>query len=140
MNISINSIDELPSVIKVILSLLKSHHIVAFYGSMGVGKTTLINALCKALGVTETITSPTFSIVNQYETNDNHIIYHFDFYRINKIEEAFDFGYEDYFYSENYCFIEWPEKIESLLPMNTLKVYMTEQEDGSRIIDIPDPT
>ncbi|MGC9151818.1 MAG: tRNA (adenosine(37)-N6)-threonylcarbamoyltransferase complex ATPase subunit type 1 TsaE [Microbacter sp.] len=138
MNRSIASMDELPSVAAQILSMLKSHKIVAFYGSMGVGKTTLINALCQTLGVTDTINSPTFSIVNQYDAENGEPIYHFDFYRINKIEEAFDFGYEDYFFSGNYCFIEWPEKIESLLPSDTLKVFMTEMEDGTRMIEIPD--
>lgn len=138
MNISISTISDLPAASSQILSFLKNHKIVAFYGSMGVGKTTLINALCKTLGVDDIINSPTFSIVNQYDTNDGMTIYHFDFYRINKIEEAFDFGYEDYFYSGNYCFIEWPEKIEALLPADALKIYMTELEDGSRLINISD--
>lgn len=138
MNISISTISDLPAASSQILSFLKNHKIVAFYGSMGVGKTTLINALCKTLGVDDIINSPTFSIVNQYDTNDGMTIYHFDFYRINKIEEAFDFGYEDYFYSGNYCFIEWPEKIEALLPEDALKIYMTELEDGSRLINISD--
>ena len=106
-----------------------------FSGFLGAGKTTFITALCKELGVTDVISSPTFAIVNEYETISGKSIYHFDFYRINKVEEAFDFGYEDYFYSGNLCFIEWPEKVAELIPDNAVKVFITEKEDGSREID-----
>ena len=100
------------------------------------GKT--YKALCEELGVSEVVNSPSFAIVNEYQSANNGVIYHFDFYRIKKIEEAFDFGYEDYFYSNNYCFIEWPEKIESLLPENCVIVNIKEREDGSRFMEIKD--
>ena len=107
--------------------------VIAFYGKMGAGKTTFIKALCEELGVEDVITSPTFAIVNEY-TVDSQSIYHFDFYRIKKIEEVYDMGYEDYFYSGNLCLIEWPELIEDLLPEDALRVTIEEQPDGSRII------
>lgn len=107
--------------------------VIAFYGKMGAGKTTFIKALCEELGVEDVITSPTFAIVNEY-TVDSQSIYHFDFYRIKKIEEVYDMGYEDYFYSGNLCLIEWPELIEELLPENALRVTIEEQPDGSRTI------
>jgi tRNA threonylcarbamoyladenosine biosynthesis protein TsaE len=134
MEITIPSLDKLADAAKALLPFLKTYKVIAFYGSMGAGKTTFINALCIELGVTDNMNSPTFSIVNQYDVDGENPIYHFDFYRINRIEEAFDFGYEDYFYSGNYCFIEWPEKIETILPTNTLKVNISEQEDGSRLL------
>ncbi|MFN2395637.1 MAG: tRNA (adenosine(37)-N6)-threonylcarbamoyltransferase complex ATPase subunit type 1 TsaE [Bacteroidales bacterium] len=102
--------------------------IFAFYGAMGVGKTTMIKAVCKQLKTNDTVDSPTFSIINQYLTEEGNNIYHFDFYRLKKIEEAYDIGYEDYFFSGNYCFIEWPEKIEELLPDDCCRVMLTEQE------------
>jgi len=107
--------------------------VIAFYGKMGAGKTTFIKALCEELGVEDVITSPTFAIVNEY-TIDRQSIYHFDFYRIKKIEEVYDMGYEDYFYSGNLCLIEWPELIEDLLPEDALRVTIEEQPDGSRTI------
>ncbi len=134
MDIQIPSLEYLSQAAKLLIPFLHEYKVIAFYGSMGAGKTTFINALCNELGVTDNMNSPTFSIVNQYDVKGKNSIYHFDFYRINRIEEAFDFGYEDYFYSGNYCFIEWPEKIESILPTDTLKVYISEQEDGSRLI------
>ncbi|HAC72096.1 MAG TPA: tRNA (adenosine(37)-N6)-threonylcarbamoyltransferase complex ATPase subunit type 1 TsaE, partial [Porphyromonadaceae bacterium] len=111
----------------------------AFYGAMGAGKTTFIKAVCEGLGVQETITSPTFAIINEYRDNEGNSIYHFDFYRIHKLEEAFDFGYEDYFYSGNLCFIEWPELVEPLLPGNTVKVYITGTDAGTRTIETKKP-
>jgi tRNA threonylcarbamoyladenosine biosynthesis protein TsaE len=102
---------------------------------MGAGKTTFIKALCECLGVTEdVITSPTFAIVNEYRSESEELIYHFDFYRVKKLEEAYDMGYEDYFYSGALCFIEWPELIEELLPLDAVKVSIEEKEDGSRVI------
>lgn len=103
---------------------------------MGVSKTTFIKALCNELGVVEIVTSPTFALVNEYQTSSGEAIYHFDFYRIEKIEEVFDFGYEDYFFSGNYCFIEWPDKVAEILPENIVFVQMIENEDGSRTINI----
>lgn len=105
----------------------------AFYGTMGAGKTTFIKAVCEALGVRETVTSPTFAIVNEYQSEtDGTVIYHFDFYRIKKIDEVYDMGYEDYFYSGAVNFIEWPELVEDLLPEDTVRVNITVAADGSR--------
>jgi len=118
-----------------ILEARPDSRIFAFYGVMGVGKTTLIKAICRHLKTTDTVGSPTFSIINQYLTENGSSLYHFDFYRLNKIEEAFDIGYEDYFFSGNYCFIEWPEKIEKLLPPGTCKVFLNEK-DGIRHLEL----
>ena len=115
MKITINDIAQLPNAAHALVNAMGSHKVFAFTGAWG-GKTTLIKAICEELGVTETVASPTFSIVNEYRDAQGRSIYHFDFYRINKLEEVFDFGYEDYFYSGNVCFIEWPELIESILP------------------------
>ncbi|MBO5798769.1 MAG: tRNA (adenosine(37)-N6)-threonylcarbamoyltransferase complex ATPase subunit type 1 TsaE [Paludibacteraceae bacterium] len=131
----IDSLDKINDTAKEFVSIMGEHKVFVFYGSMGAGKTTFITALCKELGVTDVISSPTFAIVNEYETVSGNSIYHFDFYRINKVEEAFDFGYEDYFYSGNLCFIEWPEKVADLIPDNAVKVFITEKEDGSREIE-----
>jgi len=109
--------------------------IFAFYGEMGAGKTTFIKALCEEMQVLDYVTSPTFALINEYRTGDNRAIFHFDFYRIKNISEAFDFGYEDYFYSGDYCFIEWPELIEPLLPSIAVKVTIREIENGRRIIE-----
>lgn len=119
------------------LKELGDRKIVAFYGSMGAGKTTFIKAICDVLGVTDTVNSPTFAIVNEYLAASGSSIYHFDFYRIKKIEEAYDFGYEDYFYSGDLCLIEWPELIEELLPEDTVKVKIEEIETGERILQYP---
>ena len=107
----------------------------AFYGEMGAGKTTFIKAICEELGVEDVITSPTFAIVNEYGLPDGDCIYHFDFYRIKKLEEVYDMGFEDYFYSGALCFIEWPELIEEVLPEDAVKVNITENADGSRTIN-----
>jgi len=119
--ISVSSPQELDEAAKVILEQAGNERIFIFRGSMGAGKTTLIKSLASALGVKETVSSPTFSIVNEYRA-DAAVIYHFDFYRIRDLREAYDIGYEEYFYSGHYCFIEWPEKIEPLLPENYLAV------------------
>lgn len=103
----------------------------AFFGKMGVGKTTLIKELCARLGVQETVCSPTFAIINTYTTGDGEPVYHFDFYRLKNAEEAYDIGYEEYFYSGEYCFTEWTEKVEELLPERYVRVDITET-DGLR--------
>ncbi|MDO5523155.1 MAG: tRNA (adenosine(37)-N6)-threonylcarbamoyltransferase complex ATPase subunit type 1 TsaE [Bacteroidia bacterium] len=139
MEFKINNISEINNVAKQFITQTKNEKVFAFYGSMGAGKTTFIKAVCEELGVRETITSPTFAIINEYKDKDERSIYHFDFYRINKLEEAFDFGYEDYFYSGNRCFIEWPELVEPLLPEHTVKVRIAETENGKRIIEIQHP-
>lgn len=135
MILKINNLDELAKVAKEFLKKTSGKRQFAFYGSMGVGKTTFIKEICFQLGVVEVVTSPTFAIVNEYHTTENQMVYHFDFYRINKIEELFDFGYEDYLFSSNYCFIEWPEKGEEILPEHIHRVQITENPDGSRIVE-----
>ncbi len=109
-----------------------------FYGSMGAGKTTFIQALCEKLEVEDVVNSPSFSIVNEYNRRNGDAVYHFDFYRLKEEEEAFDLGYEDYFYSGNYCFVEWPEKIESLLPQKRYDVHFVVLDDMSREISVVD--
>lgn len=106
----------------------------AFYGKMGAGKTTFVKALCEELGVTDAVSSPTFAIVNEYEAASGCPIYHFDFYRIKRLSEAYDMGCDEYFYSGHPCFIEWPELIEEILPEETIKVCIEEQADGSRLL------
>ena len=108
----------------------------AMYGKMGAGKTTFTKAVCECLGVEDVINSPTFAIVNEYRSDSGELIYHFDFYRIKKLEEVYDMGYEDYFYSGALCFIEWPELVEELLPGNTIKVTIEEVENGEREVTL----
>lgn len=129
----IHTVDEYQKIAQVLLAQHPDKKIIAFNGEMGAGKTTFIKAICNVLGVQETVSSPTFSIVNEYKGNNNQIIYHFDFYRIEKTEEAYNLGYEEYLYSNAYCFIEWPEKIKELLPENTLFVNLI-IEDQARTI------
>ena len=114
--IQVNSLGDLPDAAQAILDNLRGRSLVVFRGPMGAGKTTLIRAICQQLGVADTVTSPTFALINEYKDAESRPVYHFDFYRIDKLEEAFDFGYEEYFYSGNLCLVEWPEKIEPLLP------------------------
>ena len=113
-----------------------NYKVILFYGEMGAGKTTLIKQLCKKLGVSEPTSSPTFSIVNEYKTDDNKTIYHFDFYRIENENEVLDFGYEEYLYSNNYCFIEWPEKIPNMLPTHFVTISIKLDNENNRIISI----
>lgn len=118
----ISSVGQLSEVSDYLLSMREKADIVAFYGSMGAGKTTLIKNLCHRMGVTDEVNSPTFAIVNEYVTEKGESVYHFDFYRIKKLEEAYDIGYENYFYSGNLCLIEWPEMIDTLLPEKYIRV------------------
>ena len=134
--LKINSLEEINSVAAEFIKLVGGKRIFAMHGAMGVGKTTFVKAICEEMGVQDTINSPTFAIVNEYHTAKENIIYHFDFYRIDDVQEAYDFGYEDYFYSDAMCFIEWPEKIDSILPNDTVEVHFTEETDGSRSIRI----
>jgi tRNA threonylcarbamoyladenosine biosynthesis protein TsaE len=136
MKFSISSLDTIRQSARSFIGIMGDKKVFAFYGPMGVGKTTFIKALCEEMGVKDVVNSPTFAIINEYGLEGKPSIYHFDFYRINKSEEAFDFGYEDYFYSGNICFIEWPEKIESLLPPDCVKVTIGEEANGSRTVDI----
>lgn len=121
-SIECKSIDELDAVATILIAEFKSHKIIAFYGEMGVGKTTLIKSICKALGTNDNVSSPTYALVNEYAISEAASLYHFDFYRINSIEEAIDLGLDDYFYSGSINFIEWPEKINELLPPQYVKV------------------
>ena len=131
MDITISSLSTIRSSAQAFIDQMGAGNVFAFYGSMGAGKTTFIKALCKELGVEDVVNSPTFSIINEYDGASQQI-YHFDFYRINKPEEALQFGVEDYFYSGNICFIEWPEKVDVLLPQDCVKVFISENEDGTR--------
>ncbi len=134
MEIKINSLEEIKEAVKQFVSSIGSDNVFAFYGAMGAGKTTFIKAICETLGVKDVITSPTFAIVNEYTDGKGMPIYHFDFYRIKKLEEVYDMGYADYFDSGNLCLLEWPELIEELLPTNVVKVTIKEVENGSRLI------
>ncbi len=134
--IHITSQEELPQVAQAIIKALGRRTVVAFRGEMGAGKTTLIREIAAELGATDTVTSPTFAIVNQYKGQGNRRIYHFDFYRIEDLREAFDFGYEEYFYSGDLCLVEWPEKIEALLPEETMNVHITVDSDTARTFEI----
>ncbi len=127
--ITVNIITDLPAAAKQLLEAFPEKRILAFYGQMGAGKTTFIKAICESLGVDANVSSPTFSIVNEYRSSKGEKVFHFDFYRIKDLSEAYDLGYEDYFYSDAYCFIEWPEKIEELLPEGVIKVIITTNED-----------
>lgn len=130
MEIVIDSLNDLDKVADALLESLNGRNVVAFFAPMGAGKTTLISAIMERMGSQDTVTSPTFALVNQYYTESEEPVYHFDFYRINSIAEAFDMGYEEYFYSGDLCLVEWPEKIEQLLPEDTMVVK----------IEIIDPT
>ena len=135
----IDSVEALSEVSNYLMSLREKADVIAFYGPMGAGKTTLIKDLCHRMGVTDEVNSPTFAIVNEYVTDEGESVYHFDFYRIKKLEEAYDIGYENYFYSGNLCLIEWPELIEPLLPERYLRVdIQLGASDDERIIKITD--
>lgn len=130
------SIKDLDQISKELLKLFGNNKVILFNGEMGAGKTTLIKQLCKKIGVIENTSSPTFSIVNEYKTDDNKSVYHFDFYRIESEQEAMDFGYEDYFFSNSFCFIEWSEKIPNLIPENHQVISIEIDNDNNRIISI----
>lgn len=133
----INDLSKINTIAREFIEKMDDRTVYAFHGNMGAGKTTFIKALCEELGVEDVINSPTFAIINEYRSEMTaELIYHFDFYRINKLSEAENIGTEDYFYSGALCFIEWPEKIEELLPADTVHVTISENEDGSRTIDI----
>ena len=127
------NLEQLNSIAKQILDYTSTHKKFAFYGEMGVGKTTLIKALSLQIGVTDVVSSPTFSIVNEYQADEYTKIYHFDFYRIEDEKEAYDMGYEEYFFSNSYCFIEWPEKIPNLIEQDMVKIKMSVEANRRRI-------
>ena len=133
MEIKIQSLEHIHEAAREFIAAMGDNTVFALYGKMGAGKTTFIKALCQELGVEDVVTSPTFAVINEYRSDiAGELIYHFDFYRIKKLEEVYDMGYEDYFYSGALCFIDWPELVEELLPGNTIKVTIEELEDGSR--------
>ena len=146
MEIKIQDIDHIREAAREFIEHIGEHRVFAFYGKMGAGKTTFVKAICEELGVDDVITSPTFAIINEYSLTSLPSpltsqlspliskIFHFDFYRIKKLEEVYDMGYEDYFYSGALCFIEWPELIEEILPDDAVRVSITEQTDGSRLV------
>ena len=126
--------EELERAAKNLLAEFKNKRVFIFSGTLGVGKTTFIKYICKVLGVNTGISSPTFSLVNEYECTDGSVVYHFDFYRIKDVQEAYDIGYEEYFYSGNYCFIEWPEKIPGLMPSDAVEIKIEVKDNGERAI------
>ena len=136
LEIKINSLDGIADAARQFVDAMGENKVFAMFGPMGVGKTTFIKAVCEVLGVQDTITSPTFAIVNEYRTDSGEQIFHFDFYRIRKVEEVYEMGYDDHIYSGAVCFLEWPELIEELLPDDAVRVTLTEEEDGTRTITI----
>jgi tRNA threonylcarbamoyladenosine biosynthesis protein TsaE len=132
MDIQITTLENIRNAARQFISQIGDRRVFAFYGHMGAGKTTFIKAICEELGVDDVITSPTFAIVNEYTDGNGTPVFHFDFYRIKRLEEVYDMGYEDYFYSGSLCFIEWPELIEELLPDDAVRVHIEQQPDGSR--------
>lgn len=141
---TIGSLEEIEQVAEEFIKFISESkniqsNIFAFYGKMGAGKTTFIKAICKVLGVSDTVNSPTFTIINEYRSNRGFPIYHFDFYRINKLQEAYDIGTEDYFAGDGLCLIEWPEKIAEILPQDCISVSITTNEDLSRSVQIFSP-
>ena len=137
MEIRIENLEKIREAAREFVANIGDSTVFAFYGKMGAGKTTFIKAVCEELGVEDVITSPTFAIVNEYRSDaSGELIYHFDFYRVKKIEEVYDMGFEDYFYSGALCFIEWPELCEEVLPEDTVKVTIEETSDGTRVVTI----
>jgi|WetSurMetagenome_2_1015567.scaffolds.fasta_scaffold126543_2 tRNA threonylcarbamoyladenosine biosynthesis protein TsaE len=134
--IEINSLEEIKKAAQSFIAATQGHRQFAFYGPMGSGKTTLIKAICAELGATGLVTSPTFSLVNEYALDDGQFLYHFDLYRINTLNELFDIGYEEYFLGDHYVFIEWAEKAEALLPESAVHVKLEEIDHAKRLISI----
>lgn len=134
--INVNGLGDLPDAAEEILAALDGRNVVALYGPMGAGKTTLVREICARLGSEDTVTSPTFALINRYNSAEGNAIFHFDFYRIERQEEAFDMGYEEYFYSDGLCLVEWPEKVEELLPDDVMKVTITPTSNTRRVITI----
>ena len=136
MEWTIDSLNEIDEVAARFLAYVGERAVFALYGPMGVGKTTFVKAVGRCLGVEDDVSSPTFAIVNEYVTGNGEPVYHFDCYRVNSAEEALDFGCEEYFYSGYKCFIEWPEKIDSLLPEDIVNCYFSELPDGKRVLRV----
>ncbi len=136
MLFQIARLDDLKVVVDAILTNYTQDKIFCFYGNLGAGKTTLIKEICERLQVVDVIASPTYPIINEYKTNDNKVVYHIDLYRLKSLDEAINIGIEDYLYADNYCFIEWPDNFESILPDKHIKIKMTKLEDDIRNIEI----
>ena len=137
MKIRINNIEDIDKAAKQFVDNMDGHRVFVFYGKMGAGKTTFIKAICEQLGVSDVITSPTFAIVNEYTSDTTATtIHHFDFYRVKNLDEAYDMGFEDYFYGNGLCFIEWPEIVENMLPEDTVKVTIDEDDEGHRTVEM----
>lgn len=134
--INIAGLEDYPAAAREFIKFMDKGNLFAFYGKMGSGKTTFIKSICEELGVTDAINSPTFAIVNEYEDRDGDTIYHFDFYRIKSIAEVYNMGYEEYLYGEAYCFMEWPELVEELLPEECIRVDIVENADSTRTVKI----
>ena len=134
--INVNGLGDLPDAAEQILEALDGRNVVALYGPMGAGKTTLVREICSQLGSEDTVTSPTFALINRYDTAEGDAIFHFDFYRIERPEEAFDMGYEEYFYSDGLCLVEWPEKVEELIPDDAMTVRLEVLSPTHRAITI----
>ncbi len=134
MQLTIHTLEELPKVAQALHNYANDQKFFIFEGEMAAGKTTFIKAFCEALGVTDVVSSPTFSIVNEYESSHGPV-YHFDFYRLKNLQEAYDIGYEEYFYSDSYCLVEWPSKVEELLPEAYIKVQITVADDEQRLFE-----
>ena len=136
IQITINSVEELTTAARQFVQAMNDRSVFAFYGKMGAGKTTFIKTICEVMGVEDVVTSPTFAIVNEYAATGGKPVYHFDFYRIKSLREAYDIGCEEYFYSGSPCFIEWPEMVEELLPEDTVSVRIEINEDGTRAVSL----
>lgn len=134
IKIRIAQVEDIHEAARQFIAAMGNHRVFALYGGMGVGKTTFTKAICEELGVADVINSPTFAIVNEYADGNGDPIYHFDFYRIKRLSEAYDMGCDEYFYSGHLCLIEWPELIEEILPEETVAVTLTEEADGSRTV------
>lgn len=132
----IDNVDNIQSVAAEFLNSYQNYRVFAFYGELGSGKTTFIKALCRELGVVDLVSSPSFALIHEYQSARSGKLYHFDFYRMKKLDEAYDIGYEDYFYSSNYCFIEWADKAEPLLPSGTLRINIIPDESSGRILEV----
>jgi tRNA threonylcarbamoyladenosine biosynthesis protein TsaE len=136
MEILIKDKRHLHSAVKKLMEYCSGSRIFAFYGPMGSGKTTIIKAICEAMEAEDIVSSPTFTLVNEYRTKDGKSLYHIDFYRIRKTEEVFDFGIEEYLYSDSYCFMEWPDLVENILPPGTVRIRISVGDDESRILSL----
>ena len=136
MNILIKDKSHLSAAAKKLLKYTRDKKILAFYGSMGAGKTTIIKAICEVLGSADIVSSPTFTLVNEYKTTAGESLFHIDFYRIKKQEEVFDFGVEEYLSGESYCFMEWPELVEEILPPETVKIRIVADDDEQRTLSV----